>query len=160
MEAGLAALARTGTCGRASSQSAATIFLRKLVPMLRHRAGVLKVILVVALAVIVGASTLFMVQEQKARSQAEQANASLIRAIDQAQVDNQATPTPKEVHELIGRQPNLTRVPARHRYVEEYYWKGPMGEQRLYVYFSTAADKFLEAVSLNHKLDQWEGGDP
>ena len=127
--------------------------------MVNYRSGIVKVIIVVALAVIVGASSLLMMQEQKARAAAGQVNATLIQAIDDAQEANQATPTSEEVHELIGRIPHLTRQPGRHRYVEEYYWKGPMGEQKLYAYYSSAADKFLEAVSLNQKLTEWEGDD-
>ena len=127
--------------------------------MVKQRGGIAKVIIVVALAALVSAAFLLMNQEQKARTAAEGANTELIKALDEAQDGNTSTPTPERVHDLIKRKPHVTRAPGRHRYVEEYYWKGPMGQQTVYAYYSTAAEKFLEAVSLNQKLDDWEGDD-
>lgn len=119
----------------------------------RHR-GVAKAIVIVILAAIVGASFLLMTQEQKARASASDANQSL-----QAKITAGESLTPEEVHQLIGRQPHVSRKPGKHRMVEEYRWKGPMGQQVVYAYYTTAATQLLEAVSLNQKFDDWEGDD-
>ena len=122
--------------------------------MLKSRAGVGKAVIIVALAIVVGASFLLMTQEQKARAACEEVNRTLGELIEAGE-----SPTPEEVHELIKRQPHVTRNPGKHRLVEEYHWQGPFGKQTVYTYYTTAATKLLEAVSMNAPLEEWEGDD-
>jgi hypothetical protein len=122
--------------------------------MIHSRFGIAKVIVVVILAILVGAAFLLMTEEQKARSACEQVHETLGDMIDSGD-----SPTPEEVHEAIGRKPHETRNPGRHRLVEEYHWKGPMSSHTVYAYYTTGATQLLEAVSINHKLEDWEGDD-
>lgn len=122
--------------------------------MIHRRSAVAKVVVVVVLAVLVGAAFMLMTQEQKARSACEQVQQTLGDMIESGN-----SPTPAEVHEAIGREPHVTRNPGRHRLVEEYHWKGPMSSHRVYAYYTTGATQLLEAVSINHKLEDWEGDD-
>lgn len=116
----------------------------------KRRTGIVKVIVIVVLAILVGVAFMLMTQEQEARSAAESAHAVLVEEIDSGL-------TPEEVHEKLGRDPHETRIPGKNRFVEEYYWSGPMSEHTVYAYYSTGAAKYLEAASINEKMDNWEG---
>lgn len=115
----------------------------------RRKSGIAKVVVVVVLAALVGAAFLLMTQEQTARSSAQQIYDSL-----SASLDDQLTAN--DVHEHVGRNPNKTRTPSKHRMVEEYTFKGPFESHTVYAYYSVAATEFLEATSLGQKLDKWE----
>ena len=124
--------------------------------MTRRGSSAVKVTAAVILAAIVGGAVLLTAQEEKARSAANAATKSLMQAIADAETSNVGTPNIEDVHGLIARKPDVERRTYEHRYVEEYLWKGPFGDYRLYAYYRTGADKFLEAVSLNEKLVEWE----
>ncbi len=114
------------------------------------RNGIAKVILIAVLAVIAGMAFVFMTREQEARSAAETTLATIKDHIDSGL-------TPEEIHEKVGREPDATRIPGQHRYVEEYHWSGPFSQHKVYTYYTTGATKLLEAVSMNQKLEDWEG---
>lgn len=116
----------------------------------RQRHGIAKVIVVVILAILVGVAFVSMQREQKARSAADTVLTALQDNLD-------AGLTPEQVHEQVGLEPDLTRTPGKHRFVEEYHWKGPMNEYVVYAYYTTGATKLLEAVSMNEKMEKWEG---
>ena len=118
--------------------------------MYNRRNGIVKVIVIVVLAVLLGVAFMLMKREQEARSAADTAMETMNEILD-------AGLTPEEVHEKVGREPHVTREPGKHRFVEEYRWKGPMGQHTIYAYYTTGATKLLEAVSMNQKLDKWEG---
>jgi|GEM_PF-4220936 len=120
--------------------------------MSKHRNGIVKVIVIVILAVLLGVAFMLMQREQQARTASETAMETMNEILDQEQGI-----TPEEVREKLGRKPHVTREPGKHRFVEEYQWKGPMGQHTIYAYYTTGATKLLEAVSLNKKLDDWEG---
>lgn len=122
--------------------------------MVRQRSGIAKVIVVVILAALVGAAFMIMTQEQKVRTACEQVHATLSDIIVAGD-----SLTPEQVHKMINRQPHEVRKPGRHRLVEEYRWKGPFSTHTVYAYYTTAATQLLEAVSLNQKMDDWEGDD-
>lgn len=118
---------------------------------INHRSGIVKVIIIVVLAALVGAAYLFMTQEQTARTASEQGMTTLGDAIDAGEQYD-----PEKVREVLKRDPNESRTPFKNRLVEEYIWKGPISSHTVYAYYSVAAIKILEAVSLNKKLDDWE----
>ena len=118
--------------------------------MSQPRNGIVKVIVIVVLAVLLGVAFMLMQREQEARAAAQTAMDSVIEVLDNGL-------TPEEVREKLGRKPHVTREPGKHRFVEEYQWKGPMGQHTVYAYYTTGATKLLEAVSLNQKLEKWEG---
>lgn len=120
--------------------------------MNKRRSGIVKVIVIVVLAILVGVAFMLMTQEQEARSAAEKAQSTLFDEIDSGL-------TPEQVHEKLGREPHETRIPGKNRFVEEYHWKGPMGKHTVYAYYTTGAAKYLEAVSINEKMEDWEGDD-
>ena len=113
------------------------------------KSGIVKVIVIVALAALVGAAFLFMTQEQSARNGTQEIYDSLSRAVDDHL-------TNEEVHKRLGRGPNQTRTPSKHRLVEEYTLKGPFESHTVYAYYTVAATKILEAASLDQKLESWE----
>lgn len=115
-----------------------------------QRTGIVKVIVIVVLAVLLGVAFMLMTREQEARSAAQTAIDMLTENIDRGL-------TPEQVHEKLGRKPHETRIPGEHRYVEEFHWKGPMGKHTVYAYYTTGATKLLEAVSMNQTLEKWEG---
>lgn len=115
----------------------------------RNRVGIVKVVIVVALAALVGAAFLFMTQEQKARAGSQQIYDTLAGALDKSW-------TIDEVHEHLEREPNQTRTPSKKRLVEEYAFKGPLESHTVYAYYSVAATQILEAVSMGQKLPDWE----
>ena len=119
--------------------------------MIMRRHGIGKVVVFVALAALMGAAFLFMMQEQKARAACEDVNAKLAELIEAGE-----SLTPEEVHEKIGRTPHVSRIPGKHRFVEEYRWAGPLSSHTVYAYYETAATKLLEAVSMNQKMPEWE----
>lgn len=107
-------------------------------------------IVIVVLAILVGIAFVTMQREQTARSAADRVLTALQDEVD-------AGLTPEQVHEKAGRKPDTTRTPGKHRLVEEYRWKGPMNEYVVYAYYTTGATQLLEAVSMNEKLENWEG---
>ena len=106
------------------------------------------------LAALVGAAFLFMTQEKSARAASEQAMATLGDVVDSSDDPYE----PEKVREVLGREPNESRSPSKNRLVEEYVWKGPFSSHTVYVYYSGATIKVLEAVSLNQTLQDWEEG--
>lgn len=119
-----------------------------------NRKGIAKVIVFVVLAILVGVSFMFMTQEEKARDASVKLHNTLTEVIEKGE-----SPTPEEVHALVDRTPHETRNPGKHRLVEEFHWQGPFSEHRVYAYYTTGSTKLLEAVSLNQKMDDWEGDD-
>lgn len=117
------------------------------------RRGKTKPILMLILIAFVAGAFYLMTQEQAAREYCERINNTLAATINEPSGPGL---TPKEVHEKIGVEPNVTRTPGKHKYVEEYTSKGPMDSYVVYAYYKTGATKLLEAVSLNQKLDDWE----
>ena len=115
-----------------------------------QRRGIVKVIVIVILAVLVAIAFVTMQREQEARRAADTVLTTLQDNVD-------AGLTPEQVHEQTGREPDVTRTPGKHRFVEEYRWKGPMNEYVVYAYYTTGATKLLEAVSMNEKMEKWEG---
>ena len=126
-----------------------TLHLRRR-PRRSNRQGIAKVIVIVVLAILVGIAFVTMQREQKARRAADAVVTTLQDNVD-------AGLTPEQVHEKAGREPDVTRTPGKHRFVEEYRWKGPMNEYVVYAYYTTGATKLLEAVSMNEKMEKWEG---
>ena len=118
------------------------------------KTGIAKVIVVVILGVLVAASFFLMTQEQNARAACEGVHQRLQDAIESGN-----SPTPEEVQEMIDRKPHLVRNPGKHRLVEEYHWKGPFSQHKVYAYYTTGATQLLEAVSINVKMQDWEGDD-
>jgi len=117
----------------------------------KQRRGIVKVVIIVILAALVGAAYLFMTQEQAARTASEQAMSTLGDAIDAGEQYE-----PDKVREVLNREPNESRTPFKNRLVEEYIWKGPFSSHTVYAYYEVAAIKILEAVSVNQKLADWE----
>ena len=117
------------------------------------RLGSAKLLIIVILLALVGASAWIMTQEQAARDACTAAEGILADAIESG-----PGLTPEEVHEKLGRKPSLERTPGKHRFVEEYRFAGPISTQIIYAYYETAATKLLEAVSVNQKMEQWEKG--
>ena len=120
--------------------------------MVNRRSGVAKVIIIVILLVLVAASYFLMTQEQKARDASMAVHEELVASIEDGL-------TPEAVHDKVGRKPHESRKPGKNVFVEEYHWKGPMSQHTVYAYYKTAASQFLEAVSINQKLDEWEDDD-
>ena len=108
-----------------------------------------KVIVAVVLAALVGAAFLWMSQEQEARAATQEIYDSLEAALDESL-------TMEDVHQRLGREPNVTREPFKKRIVEEYTYKGPLQEHTVYAYYSVAATKLLVAVTINQKSEKWE----
>jgi hypothetical protein len=93
-----------------------------------------------------------MTSEQRARSASQEAHESLAKVIEEG-----GTLTHEQVHERLGRDPDESRQPARHRLVEEYRWEGGLETHTVYVYYTTAAAKLLTAVSINQQIAEMEG---
>ena len=108
-----------------------------------------KVIVAVVLAALVGAAFLWMSQEQEARAATQEIYDSLEAALDESL-------TMEDVHQRLGREPNVTREPFKKRIVEEYTYKGPLQKHTVYAYYSVAATKLLVAVTINQKSEKWE----
>lgn len=118
--------------------------------MTEKRNGIVKVILIVVLVVLAAVAFVLMTREQEAQAGAEAAMETIKEHIDSGL-------TPEEIREKVGRDPDETRTPGKHRFVEEYHWMGPFSQHKVYAYYTTGATKLLEAVSMNQKLDDWEG---
>ena len=97
------------------------------------------------------AAVVLMIKEQSATASSQQVEQALGAIIDAGE-----SLTAEEVHERIGCEPQVTRIPGKHRFVEEYRWNGPMRAHTVYAYYKTGAAKLLEAVSLNQTLPDWE----
>ena len=119
-------------------------------PQIKKTGAILgKVIIALVLAALVGAAFLWMSQEQQARQAAQGIYDALEAALDDSLTD-------ADVHDRLGRQPNVIREPFRKRLVEEYTFKGPFQEHTVYAYYSVAAAKILEAVTINQISETWE----
>ena len=92
-----------------------------------------------------------MTQEQDTRSSVGNMHRTLGDIIEVGQ-----SLTPEEVHKKIGRKPHVTRIPVKHRLVEDYKWKGPFTAHTVYAYYTTAATKLFEDVSMNQILPDRE----
>ena len=115
----------------------------------KHGSAIVKAIIAVILAAMAGAAFLWMSQEQQARASAQTIYDSLADAVEeQLTVD--------QIHERLGRLPNDSRTPFKNRLVEEYTYQGPFDSHTVYAYYSVAATKILEAVSIDQKLTEWE----
>lgn len=114
--------------------------------------GFAKVIVVLVLAALVGVALYLMVQEQGAREYCEGISSKLEAAIDEGL-------TPEQVHERIGAEPTKMRNLGKYKNVEEYSAQGPMNSYTVYVYYRKAATQFMEAVSANQTLPDWEKAD-
>jgi hypothetical protein len=111
-------------------------------------------IAVVLVALLAGAVALAL-QERRPRQASEDAHRILAQAIAEGQ-----SQTDKDVHQLLGREPDAAGPLDKHRWREEYRWSGNFHTHMLYAYYSTAAVRLLTAVSLNQEHPDWkvEGG--
>ena len=110
-----------------------------------------KLVLGVVVCVVAVVAIVLSIQEQQIRMTSEAAHATLEQALA-----NEESVTDAEVHQRLGREPSVVRVPAKHRLVEEYHWAGNFRTYTVYVYYTTAATKLLTAVSMNEPMPEWE----
>ena len=121
----------------------------------RESSAALKLGFGIVTGVFIVALVVLMSGEQSARSASQSAHSTLEQII----MAGGAMPTDQEVHEKLGREPDITRIPAKHRLVEEYRWSGSYSTYTVYVYYMTAATKLLTAVSLNTTMSDLERPD-
>ncbi len=128
--------------------------------MAANKSSVLVTRLVLVGILLVGIVLLFL--DRSARSSAEKFKEQLEAAIpvvggqaadggEDAASWNQA-----KVQEAAGREPSKSydHAAANKTFVEEYQWRGAFRSYTVYCYYRVAADKLLDAVSLNTELDE------
>ena len=114
-----------------------------------QKRGAAKPIVTIVLFLLLLVAGFVLIKESAAKSEAQSIADTL-----SAEINN--GPTEVEVHELLGLTPTATRKPGHKKYVEEYTNQGMLKTYTVYAYYRTGAAKFLEAVSVNETIPEWE----
>ena len=115
-----------------------------------------KIILFGILAVAIVA----LLFDRQARSSAESFRDKVVAGIPKIGVDGDGGDESgwnlAKVHEVAGREPSTSydHETANRTFVEEYSWRGAFRQYTVYCYYRVAADKILDAVSLNEPLQE------